>query len=116
VRNVVGFAEAHGAFALAEPLARGQEIALVLRDPAGARDELRALGEELRAAGPAAALYLSCCGRGRSLFGIAGLEAAYLAGPPGSAPLVGMQGPVQIGPLGGRPELLTYAGVLALVS
>jgi hypothetical protein len=27
-----------------------------------------------------------------------------------------MQGPCQIAPLAGRPELLTYAGVVALVS
>ncbi len=115
VRNVVGFAEARGAFAVPEPVGRGQEIALVLRDPEGARDDLREVCEDLRGAQPAAAVYLSCSGRGRRLFGVAGLEAGYLAGAL-SAPLVGMQGPCQIAPLAGRPELLTYAGVLALVS
>jgi small ligand-binding sensory domain FIST len=116
VRNVVGFAEERGAFAVSEPLGRGQEIAFALRDPEEARDDLRAMAEEVRGATPGAALYLSCCGRGRSLFGVPGLEAGYLAGPLGEAPLVGMQGPCQIAPLGGRPELLTYAGILALVS
>ena len=116
VRNVVGFSEPRGAFAVPEPLGRGQEIAFVLRDPAGARDDLREMSEALRGASPAAALYLSCCGRGQRLFGVAGLEAGYLAGALGADRLVGMQGPCQIAPLGGRPELLTYAGVLALVS
>ena len=116
VRNVVGFAEPRGAFAVPEPVGRGQEIAFVLRDPEGARDDLRAMSESLRGASPSAALYLGCCGRGRSLFGVAGLEAGYLAGALPAAALAGMQGPCQIAPLGGRPELLTYAGVLALVS
>lgn len=115
VRNVVGFAEPRGAFAVPEPVGRGQEIAFVLRDPEGARDDLRALCEALRGATASAAFYLSCCGRGRQLFGVAGLESGYLAGAL-RAPLVGMQGPCQIAPLAGRPELLTYAGVLALVS
>jgi small ligand-binding sensory domain FIST len=115
VRNVVGFAEPRGAFAVPEPVGRGQEIAFVLRDPEGARDDLRAMSEALRGATASAALYLSCCGRGRQLFGVAGLESGYLAGAL-DAPLLGMQGPCQIAPLAGRPELLTYAGVLALVS
>lgn len=114
VRNVVGFAEPRGAFAVPEPVGRGQEIAFALRDPEGARDDLRALCDSLAAARPAAALYLGCCGRGRALFGVAGLESGYLAGALPATALVGMQGPCQIAPLGGRPELLTYAGVLAL--
>jgi small ligand-binding sensory domain FIST len=116
VRNVVGFAEPRGAFAVPEPVGRGQEIAFALRDPEGARDDLRALCDSLGGARPAAALYLGCCGRGRSLFGVAGLESGYLAGALPTAALAGMQGPCQIAPVGGRPELLTYAGVLALVS
>jgi small ligand-binding sensory domain FIST len=115
VRNVAGFAEPRGAIAVPEPVGRGQEIAFALRDPQGARDDLRALCESLHGARPAAALYLGCCGRGRALFGVAGLEAGYLAGALPQAALAGMQGPCQIAPLGGRPELLTYAGVLALL-
>ncbi len=46
---------------------------------------------------------------------MSGLEAAYLESAFGSAPLAGMFGSCEIGPIGGRTELLTYTGVLALL-
>jgi small ligand-binding sensory domain FIST len=64
---------------------------------------------------PAAGLYFNCCARGAGFFGVPGLEAAYLENAFGAAPIVGMFGSCEIGPVGRRPELLTYTGVLALL-
>jgi small ligand-binding sensory domain FIST len=115
-RRIVGFSEERGAFALPEALGRGQEIALVLRDPDGARESLgRMLAQFDGAAASGSALYFSCTGRGRALFGVSGLEAGYVERALGGRAWAGMQGPGQIAPLGSRVEHLTHAGVLAWV-
>jgi small ligand-binding sensory domain FIST len=46
---------------------------------------------------------------------VPGLEAAYLENSFRKTPIAGMFGSCEIGPIAGRPELLTYTGVLALV-
>lgn len=116
VRNVAGFDEeetGRQAIAVAEPVRSGDRLAFVLREPHGARDDLKRMLGAL--AGPAAfGLYLDCCARGAALFDVPGLEAAYLHDAFGKLPLVGMQGAYEIGPVCGRTELLTYTGVLAL--
>jgi small ligand-binding sensory domain FIST len=114
VRNVAGFSE-RGAFAVAEPVRTGERIAFVLREPHGARDDLKRMLAELAAGGPADfGIYLDCCARGAELFAVEGLEAAYLQEALGHVPLVGMLGAYEIGPVCGRTEVLTYTGILAL--
>ncbi len=115
VRNVVGFATEQGAFAIPEPVKPGQQLALALRDPASAREDLKAMLADLGARSPALGLYFDCCARGAGFFGVSGLEAAYLESALGPAPLAGMFGSCEIGPVGGVTELLTYTGVLALI-
>jgi small ligand-binding sensory domain FIST len=112
-RHVVGFSEPRRGFALPELATKGQPLAFALRDAASARDDLRAM---LEGVAPArAALYFDCCARGEALFGVAGIEAAYLARALGDAPVAGLLGSCEIGPIGPRTELLTYTGVLALL-
>jgi small ligand-binding sensory domain FIST len=121
VRNVAGFAVAEHAIAIPEPVAAGDRIAFVVRDPEAARGDLKAMLDRMvggaHAAGraPAAALYFDCCARGESFFGVSGLEAGYLSQALGDTPVAGMFGSCEIGPVGGRTELLTYTGVLALL-
>jgi small ligand-binding sensory domain FIST len=115
VRNVVGFSPERAGFALPEAVKPGDRVALVLREPEAAREDLKAMLAELDDDAPAFGLYLNCCARGASLFGIPGLEAAYLEQAFGECPIAGMFGSCEIGPIGGRTELLTYTGVLALL-
>jgi small ligand-binding sensory domain FIST len=115
VRNVAGFASERGAFAVPELPAVGDQIALVQREPETAREDLKHMLVQLGAHSPALGLYFDCCARGAGFFGIPGLEAAYLQQAFGDAPLAGMFGSCEIGPIGGRTELLTYTGVLALI-
>ena len=89
-------------------------IAFVLREPHGAREDLKRMLGALPAGDAAFGIYLDCCARGAALFDVPGLEAAYLQEALGPLPLVGMLGAYEIGPVRGRSELLTYTGVLAL--
>ncbi len=115
VRHVTGFAPERQAFALADPLRSGSPLQLALRDGDLAREDLqRALAV---AGGPAAAaLYLSCSGRGQSLFRHAGLETATVARALGPTPLAGMFGSFQFGPIADATELHTYSAILTLLA
>lgn len=115
VRNVAGFELDRQAFAIPEPVAAGQQIALVQREPETAREDLKEVLGRLGGSPPAAGLYLDCCARGAALFGVSGLEAGYLESAFRAAPIAGMLGSCEIGPIAGGTELLTYTGVLALL-
>lgn len=115
VRHVVGFAEEERAFATPDPLKPGDRIALATREPEAAREDLKVMLERLGGAPPALGLYFDCCARGSEFFGIPGLEAAYLERAFGAAPLAGMFGSCEIGPVATTSELLTYTAVLALI-
>lgn len=114
VRNVMGFAGERNAFAIPVQPKPGDRIALAIREPEAAREDLKAMLANLGGP-PALGLYFDCCARGESFFGIAGLEAAYLEQAFGAAAIAGMFGSCEIGPIGGSTELLTYTGVLALL-
>jgi small ligand-binding sensory domain FIST len=115
VRHVAGFAPERGAIAVPALLSTGDRIALARREPETAREDLLDMLQRLEGAPPAFGLYFDCCARGSSFFGVSGLEAGYLERAFGPAPLVGMFGSCEIGPIADRTELLTYTGVLALV-
>jgi len=87
-------------------------LALAVRDPGWARGRLKEGLTELGAGPPPAlALWLSCPAREESLLGLVGLESGYVESALRPAPLLGALGPVQIGPVAGRPEALVHAGV-----
>jgi small ligand-binding sensory domain FIST len=115
VRNIAGFAPEANAFAIPEMLEKGDRLALVHREPETARADLTAMLAGLGEGPPGLGLYFDCCARGAGFFGVPGLEAAYLARALGDAPFAGMFGSCELGPIGGRTELLTYTGVLALL-
>jgi small ligand-binding sensory domain FIST len=115
VRHVVGFSQEQNAFAIPDVVKPGDRIALATREPEAARDDLKVMLEQVGGAPPALGLYFNCCARGSGFFGVPGLEAAYLDRAFGAAPLAGMFGSCEIGPIGRSTELLTYTGVLALI-
>ncbi len=118
VRHLVGFEPEANAFALPEALRPGRRIAFAQREPESAREDLKDVLAKLGKRPPALGLYFDCCARGASFFGVSGLEAAYLENAFGSAPIAGMFGSCEIGPIGtscdATTELLTYTAVLAL--
>ena len=116
VRSVAGISSRKRGFALPEPVTRGQRLSFVLRDGNGARDALRGMLTRLATPPAAGGLYLACRARGAALFGMEGLEAAYLEHLLPGAAILGVRGSCEIGPVGGEPALLTQAAVLALLS
>ena len=87
VRNVAGFAVAERALAIPEPLAVGDRIAFVQRDPAAAREDLKAmLGAAARAGARRSASTSTAARAARRSSACSGLEAALPRGALRRAP------------------------------
>ena len=91
-----------------------------LRDGERARDDLQQMLERqasrLSGKKPAFGFYFNCCARGSSLYGIPGIDSAYIKQGLGDFPLIGMFGGYELAPLGRANHLFAYTGVLALVT
>jgi small ligand-binding sensory domain FIST len=119
VRPLLGVDRKSGTLAVAAPIRQGQPILLVLREGPAARDDLKQvlarLGAEARGARPRFGFYFNCAARGQSLYGIPGIDTAYISGTFGDLPIIGFFGNAEIAPLRGANRLFTYTGVLVLV-
>jgi small ligand-binding sensory domain FIST len=119
VRPIVAVDPARQALLLGKEVREGEPLLFVLRDPQSAREDLKGMLGRIAGAAPGSAwsfgLYFNCAGRGASLYGLPGIDSAYLSRQFGSLPIVGFFGNAEIAPLGGVSRLLTYTGVLALV-
>lgn len=115
VRHVCGVSEARRAFALAEVPARGASIGFAFRDAGAARDDLRTALDELATKPAAFGLHVACRERGESLFGVEGLEAAYLERALPGVALLGLGAACEIAPVAGAPTLVTHAAATVLV-
>lgn len=120
VRNIVGLDPQKGILAVAEEVEEGEAMVFAMRDGQRAREDLgqmlRRQSEALGAKKPAFGLYFNCCARGSSLYGIPGIDSAYIRQALGDVPLIGMFGGYELAPLGGANRLFAYTGVLALVT
>lgn len=122
VRHVVALDPGAGAIAIAAPIDEGARIAFCTRDEEAARKDLVRICTQIRehldecgAAGGAAAqargaVYVSCLGRGRHLFGAQSEELKIIQQQLGDVPLVGFYAN---GEIGGR-NLYGYTGVLTV--
>ena len=61
-------------------------------------------------------LYFNCCARGSSLYGIEGIDSAYISNALGNIPFVGFFGNSEFAPIQNKNHLFTYTGVLVLFS
>jgi len=118
VRPLFAVDPARGALLLGDEVRDGQPLAIVLRDAAAARDDLKAMLGRLAGGDDAAAwdfgLYFNCAGRGAALYGLPGVDSAYIARQFPRLPIAGVFGNAEIAPLRGRNCLFTYTGILAL--
>lgn len=119
VRNIVGLDPSKGILAVSEQVREGAPLIFTLRDPQRAREDLSQMLDRQSgklAGGPAQfGIYFNCCARGTSLYGIPGIDTAYIKNALGRFPLIGFFGGFEIAPLGLANHLLAYTGVLALV-
>ncbi len=120
VRNIVGLDPQKGILAVAEEVFEGEQMVFTLRDAQRAREDLSQMLERqsrnLGGKSPQLGLYFNCCARGTSLYGIPGIDTAYIRQSLGDFPLIGFFGNFELGPLGRKNRLLAYTGVLALIT
>ncbi len=120
VRNIIGVNAETGAVAVGKKVSRGERVSFALRDPVSARDDLKAMLEEETALGVHGAnrlgLYFNCCARGSGLYGIPGIDTAFIKRALGPLPLAGFFGFCEIASTRGAARLHNYSGVMTLVS
>ena len=120
VRNIIGVDAQRGILAVAQPVETGQPLIFTLRDGQRAREDLGQMLERqtarLEGRKPRMGLYFNCCARGSGLYGVPGIDTAYIKQALGDVPVIGFFGNYELGPLAGANHLLTYTGVLALVT
>ena len=120
VRNIVGLDPQKGVLAVAEEVFEGERMVFTLRDGQRAREDLQQMLERQRQSlggtPPRLGLYFNCCARGASLYGIPGIDTAYIRSALGDFPLIGIFGSFELGPLGKKNRLLAYTGVLVLIT
>jgi small ligand-binding sensory domain FIST len=118
VRPLVAIDPDRGALLLGVDVKEGSPMLIVLRDGVAARDDLKAMLERLSGAGArrdwSFGMYFNCAGRGSALYGLSGVDSAFIGRQFGDLPLVGFFGNAEIAPLRGRNQLFTYTGVLVL--
>jgi small ligand-binding sensory domain FIST len=120
VRNIIGLDPEKGILGVAEEVSAGEAMIFAMRDGQRARDDLAQMlhrqVEMLGGKKPAFGLYFNCCARGSSLYGLPGIDSAYIAQALGDFPLIGMFGGYELAPLGRTNHLFAYTGVLALIT
>jgi len=120
VRPLTGIDVASGALALPQPVLQGQMIQVLLREPDGARQDLKnMLDAQIRrhqGRPPRLGFYFNCCARGTSLYRIPEIDLHYIKYVFGELPLIGFFGNAEIAPAHGVNVLHQHTGVLALLS
>jgi small ligand-binding sensory domain FIST len=120
VRNILDVDPDTGVLAVAAELQEGQSILFALREPSAAAQDVALMAERAAAAAPPGgyrfALYFNCLARGRALYGRDGVDSAALARHLPGLPLLGFSCNAELAPLRGANHLFTYTGVLVLFS
>jgi small ligand-binding sensory domain FIST len=119
VRPIRGIDPARHAISVAADLEEGARVSFLVRDVAAAKEGLgeAARKAERRATGstPTFALYLSCAGRGRALYGESDVDIRILKKRFPKIPIAGMHSAFEIVPWGpGEARMQLMSGVLAL--
>jgi small ligand-binding sensory domain FIST len=113
VRNLIGLDPDQGLLAIGDMVEEGMPIQFAKRDAQTARQDLKRMleGVKSRLPGPArGALYHTCLGRGRHLFGEDSAELSLIAEQLGDVPLVGFFANGEIS----HRRLYGYTGVLTV--
>jgi small ligand-binding sensory domain FIST len=119
VRNIVGMDPQKGVLAVAEEVHDGEKLIFTLRDGQRAKEDLEQMLQRLTKAlegnAPRFGFYFNCCARGTGLYGIPGIDTAYIRKALGDFPFIGFFGNFELGPLGEANRLLAYTGVLVVI-
>lgn len=118
LRAIAGVDAARGAVAVGDVLPRDAQIALAVRDPEAARQDLStrlaAMARGLGGGTAAAALLFTCAGRGARFFRRADVDAGLVRARFPSLPTAGMQSAFELSPWGGPTRIHLYAAACTL--
>src|SRR3989441_12314060 len=115
VRHLVAFDEGRGALVVAASVRQGEPFFFVLREGHSAREDLKEMLQRVgRAAGGSArfGFYFNCSARGSSLYGMPGVDTAYISSALGDLPIIGFFGNAEIATLRGQNRRCTQRRVL----
>ncbi|HEB60654.1 MAG TPA: hypothetical protein ENJ06_02415, partial [Phycisphaeraceae bacterium] len=115
IRGIIGADPKAGILAIEEPLRVGQTVQLHVRDATTADEDLKLLldGQKIHDQ-PAAALLVSCNGRGKKLFDQPHHDVLAVKQALGDIPLAGFFAAGEIGPIGNRSFLHGHTASLVL--
>lgn len=118
LRGIQGIDPLRQGIVVSEEVREGLMMAFAVRDPVAARNDLEVatarLARETAGAAPRFGVYLSCAGRGASLYGSADVDTRVIRARFGDLPLAGMHSSFEIAPHAGAPTLQLYTGVLSV--
>lgn len=118
LRGIQGVDPLRQGILVSEEVRPGLRMAFAVRDAAAARSDLEAiaarLSRETAGAAPRFGVYVSCAGRGASLYGAQDVDTRVIRARFPDLPLVGLHSSFEIAPHGGSPALQLYTGVLTL--
>jgi small ligand-binding sensory domain FIST len=117
IRNLMGYDAETGALMIGTVLHPGQTLQFQLRDAKTSDEDLKALLERIHGAesGTRGALLVSCCGRGRGLYGEADHDSKIIQSMKGPLPLAGFFANGEIGPVGACNYVHGYTSSLAVI-
>lgn len=117
VRNLMGYDAETGALMIGANLHVGQTLQFQLRDAKTSDEDLRAHLADLESRRGAAkgALLISCCGRGRGLYGMPHHDSAVIQAMRGPVPMGGFFANGEIGPVGSVNYIHGYTSSLAVI-
>ncbi|HTL47399.1 MAG TPA: FIST N-terminal domain-containing protein [Verrucomicrobiae bacterium] len=119
IRNIMGADRASGALAVGENLVIGQTLQFQLRDAKASTEDLEALLKLMHRKETVlkeAAILVSCCGRGKALFGQADHDVKLIQKYRGPFPLAGFFANGEFGPVEGKNYVHGYTSSLTIIS
>lgn len=120
LRPILGVDPTLGTIIIDQPLREGMAVAFAVRDAHSARTDfdahLRALRSKSAGSAPGFGIYVSCAGRGSSLYKSPNVDSRLIASQFPNMPFVGLQSTYELAPLGGSLTPQVYAGVLGVFS
>ncbi|MBU3759861.1 MAG: hypothetical protein FGM27_08045 [Candidatus Omnitrophica bacterium] len=118
VRNITGVDQASGALSIGALLEPGQTVQFQLRDARSSDEDLSRLVARMIPPAPQkpeGALLISCCGRGRGLYGVENHDIQRIQSLRGPIPVTGFFANGEFGPLHERNYIHGYTSSLTLI-
>ena len=118
IRNIVGFDPDTGALMVGALLKVGHTVQFQLRDAHTSSEDLEILLEKFRetkSAAPQGGILVSCCGRGKGLYGKADHDVRMIQSMRGPLPLTGFFANGEIGPIENKNYVHGYTSSLVVL-